>query len=601
MLDNNKWGYVLLIGSGLSTSAGIPTAYSISMDLIKKKYASMNSSKFSNLNDYEKWYYTETGKTNIDYSDIIDWYFNKNSDKRLYLKEIFEPFHKMDTVYNSKDDNAHKVIVKLVKEDVIKIIITTNFDRLMELHLEDIGYSRIIDKNSFIDQKPFIADWPNRNLSLIKICGDYLDTELKNTSQELSNFDSSVDSLLTDIFDNFGVIICGWSAKYDSRLREIIKQSYTNNKAYTNYWIDKYEFKEESKELLDSLDFKPIVQDGNDFFKQLWKSYERLKSEKFSSTDNAQVSYDDYEQKIPKIFISELNVTVNHNATLQSGAEYAIAFNYVCKSKNKYLKLIEIDFQHGRKKSLLKNLRFFKRVVADNIILYPGSYYGYGVQHAQNIEYINNNKIRIFFQNRFKIEQSGKLCLVFNSNCRLINTSKSGLYHLSIAVNNAEDKLKSQPYEIRDTIHFIRNNPIIFMNNKLGMSDDIEIRLVNNKIKLVNDIDTITIAFPIGFTIPENIDNNTISVSKHNFLQCLLKRIGFRNISKWYKIKIKPTVNGNLLTITLPMTIKECEKFDIRFDKSSGIKNPQTSCYYTIQVKTSAQNWYAASPPFPIS
>ena len=463
-----------------------------------------------------------------------------------------------------------------------------------------IECKKILPNSNFVGQKPFVANWFFEKLTLFKVCGDIKDTELMNSEENLTTINPDFSELLGIIFRNFGLIICGWSAKYDIALRDLIRNSYSSNTSYDNYWIDKYELNDESKKLATDLGFKQIIMDGNDFFCQLEESVKRISTEPFENNKDEQMHIKQNSQT--NIIISDVKVIVNHDATEHVNAEYQISFNYICPNGERLLEYLDVDFRTESRISLQKDLIKFKRVDKGNILLYPGYYYyGYGGSVSQRVKFMTKNRIRVFFPRWLKIEQSGTLKLVLTTNCQLVNSSKSGLYRLSIKANDAGEEKFSEPYEIRDTIHFVRNNPIIFTNNNICMCDEMEIRLVNNKIRLVNDIDTITIAFPIGFTIPENIDNNSISVSKHNFLQCLLKRIGFRNISKWYKIKIKPTVNGNLLTITLPMTIKECEKFDIRFDKSSGIKNPQTSCYYTIQVKTSAQNWYAVSPPFPIS
>ena len=70
--------------------------------------------------------------------------------------------------------------------------------------------------------------------TLIKVHGDYLDSRLKNTSAELSHYDEAMDRLLDRVFDDYGLIVCGWSAEWDKALREAIMRC--PSRRYTTFW-----------------------------------------------------------------------------------------------------------------------------------------------------------------------------------------------------------------------------------------------------------------------------------------------------------------------------------------------------------------------------
>ena len=55
---------------------------------------------------------------------------------------------------------------------------------------------------------------------LIKLHGDYLDPRIRNTPSELSEYPDGVNELLDRIFDEYGLIVCGWSADWDGALRD---------------------------------------------------------------------------------------------------------------------------------------------------------------------------------------------------------------------------------------------------------------------------------------------------------------------------------------------------------------------------------------------
>lgn len=48
---------------------------------------------------------------------------------------------------------------------------------------------------------------------------DPWNARLKNTASELSQYDERITKLLDQIFDEYGLIICGWSAQWDHALR----------------------------------------------------------------------------------------------------------------------------------------------------------------------------------------------------------------------------------------------------------------------------------------------------------------------------------------------------------------------------------------------
>ena len=56
--------------------------------------------------------------------------------------------------------------------------------------------------------------------TIIKVHGDYLSPDLKNTVDELAGYDESIDRLLDEVFDQYGLIVCGWSARWDTALRK---------------------------------------------------------------------------------------------------------------------------------------------------------------------------------------------------------------------------------------------------------------------------------------------------------------------------------------------------------------------------------------------
>jgi hypothetical protein len=95
----------------------------------------------------------------------------------------------------------------------VKVIVTTNFDKLMEGALEAEGV------NSVVVSTPDAAEGAppvqHVDCTLVKVHGDYLDARIKNTPAGLASYDPRMDALLDKIFSDNGLIVCGWSAEYE--------------------------------------------------------------------------------------------------------------------------------------------------------------------------------------------------------------------------------------------------------------------------------------------------------------------------------------------------------------------------------------------------
>lgn len=103
---------------------------------------------------------------------------------------------------------------------------------------------------------------------VIKIHGDYLDTRIRNTLDELATYDPRLDNLLDRVFDEFGLIICGWSADWDEALRAAIERA--KGRRFTTYWTSRGRPSQTAQDLITSRKAKVITISGADgFFEDL--------------------------------------------------------------------------------------------------------------------------------------------------------------------------------------------------------------------------------------------------------------------------------------------------------------------------------------------
>jgi hypothetical protein len=106
---------------------------------------------------------------------------------------------------------AHAAIARLVRDGALKVLVTTNFDRLLERALEEAGVVPIVLATS--DALEGAIPLAHTQCTIVKVHGDYLDARIRNTPTELAHYDSRIDGLLDQIFDEYGLIVCGWSGE----------------------------------------------------------------------------------------------------------------------------------------------------------------------------------------------------------------------------------------------------------------------------------------------------------------------------------------------------------------------------------------------------
>jgi len=259
---SNKGVYALLLGSGISRAAGIPTGWEVTLDLIRK----LASMKGENCEPEPAKWYEETFSEEADYSKLLKLVAKTSSERNKLLKAYFEPTEDEREQGIKTPTEAHKAIANLVVQGYIRVILTTNFDRLLEKALEEVGViPTIISTTDAIHGAIPIT---HANCMVIKLHGDYLDTRIKNTPDELSIYDKTLNNLLDRIFDEFGLVICGWSGEWDIALRKAIQR--VKSRRYTTYWTVKDSLADKAKELAEVRKAEIIsIQSADTFFTEL--------------------------------------------------------------------------------------------------------------------------------------------------------------------------------------------------------------------------------------------------------------------------------------------------------------------------------------------
>jgi hypothetical protein len=147
-----------------------------------------------------------------------------------------------------------------------KVIVTTNFDRLLERALAENGiFPSVISTDAAAEGAEPLA---HSNCTIIKVNGDYRDPQIRNTEEELASYPPSLNRLLDQVFDEYGLIVCGWSAEWDGALRDAMYRC--KSRRYTTYWTQRGNLTDAAQRLLEARHAEDIhIQDADHFFSQL--------------------------------------------------------------------------------------------------------------------------------------------------------------------------------------------------------------------------------------------------------------------------------------------------------------------------------------------
>jgi len=225
---SNKGVYALLLGSGISRASGIPTGWDVVLDLIGR-IAHIVGEQCDP--DPATWFRNKY-HSEPDYRRLLDMVAKTPTERQQLLRSYFEPKHDEHPEDQKHPSAAHRAIAELVKSGYIRVIITTNFDQLTENALEGTGIHPTIISTT--DELNGALPLTHSTATIIKINGDYLDTRIKNTETELAAYDNSLNCLLDRVFDEYGLIVCGWSGEWDTALCSAIERC--PSRRFSTYW-----------------------------------------------------------------------------------------------------------------------------------------------------------------------------------------------------------------------------------------------------------------------------------------------------------------------------------------------------------------------------
>jgi SIR2-like domain len=266
-LHHSPGVHAILVGSGLSRAAGIPTGWEITLDLVRR-LAALDG--VTEQDDWAQWYRAKYGK-GPSYSELLHALASTTSERRTILQSYIDPPEGEDI---RKPTRAHHAIAQLAASNIVRVVITTNFDRLIENAMREAGVEPTIiaSDDAVVGATPLV----HAKCTVIKVHGDYLDARIKNTDAELEAYSPAMNGLLDQVFDNFGLLVVGWSGEWDTALRDAIQRA--PSRRYPFYWAARGAIGWDAQDLIQQRGGRSFpIEDADSFFVKLHETLEALR------------------------------------------------------------------------------------------------------------------------------------------------------------------------------------------------------------------------------------------------------------------------------------------------------------------------------------
>lgn len=285
--------YALLLGSGVSRAAGIPTGWEITLDLIRK----LASASGERADPSPEQWYRDTFGAEPDYSEIIQQLAKTRAERQQLLRSYVEPTEQEREDGKKVPTRAHHAVAALVERKFVRVIVTTNFDRLMETALAErnIAPAVLSSEDQILGAQPLT----HARCTVVKVHGDYLDTRIRNTDAELERYPKAMDRLLDCIFDEYGLVVCGWSARWDGALRRALERS--SSRRFTTYWATRSDLNDASSRLVERRRAEEIrIEDADTFLSTLREQVEAIEESSQPHPLSAEVAVASLKRYLPE-------------------------------------------------------------------------------------------------------------------------------------------------------------------------------------------------------------------------------------------------------------------------------------------------------------
>ena len=262
--------YAVLLGSGMSRASGVPTGYEVLVDLCRRVANASGDGEVAEA-DPLSWFAITTG-SEATYDRVLAAVTTSSEERIGILRRYFEPSAEEAEQGLKIPSAGHVALAHLIQAGLIRVVLTTNFDRLVERALDQVGAHYVVTATpeAVAGAMPLHL----QDCQVIKLHGDYLDPGMLNTPEELAAYDPAVDRLLDRILDEYGLIAIGWSTTYDPALRHAIERATTRR--FSSWWVEPGTVNDHAERLITHRASTLVPDTGDSFLTNVVEAVETL-------------------------------------------------------------------------------------------------------------------------------------------------------------------------------------------------------------------------------------------------------------------------------------------------------------------------------------
>ncbi|GEB63247.1 hypothetical protein SAT01_06950 [Sinomonas atrocyanea] len=237
----------------------MPSAWGVLQDLLSQ-LAGAKGAEPEGDDGRLSWYQDEYGEDPT-YERVLERLAPAPRDRQALLRGYFEATPEEAEQGKKQPTAAHRAIARLVAAGFIRVIVTLNFDNLMEAALREQSVTPVVIRGQ--NDLKGLPPMHTARVLVVHLHGDYLaPEEMRNTELELGHYEPAAERFLDRIMEEYGLLFVGWSARYDPQLRAAVKRSF--RRIYVPYWVEPAAFADEASELVEQLGAVKVESSADD-------------------------------------------------------------------------------------------------------------------------------------------------------------------------------------------------------------------------------------------------------------------------------------------------------------------------------------------------
>ena len=222
--NDNVPTFSLLVGSGASVTSGVNTAESMIESWRHEMFERSGKPTLLDWLERQTWYGDDD-----EYSILFEMLYDQPSQRRIHIEECIK---------GAKPGWGYVYLTNLLANNYFDVVFTTNFDDLINeacyLYSEDLRPLVAAHDSSIQNVRV-----TSRRPKIIKLHGDFLYDNIKNTTAELASLEVNMNKKFAQFAQEYGLVVIGYSGRDQSVMDTIDKLlEDENNYREGIYWCD---------------------------------------------------------------------------------------------------------------------------------------------------------------------------------------------------------------------------------------------------------------------------------------------------------------------------------------------------------------------------